>query len=414
MTAAAAARRSDPRWRATAAAGGAMLAGLGLALGHAGATLATAVAISGLVMAVFLLASPAIAAIQRHPSLLVLGLAALVLAIAFCLRVVALSDPGPTALGGLAAPWSALARTALLPLVVMTLAAAGGLVLIADAVRLRLGLGARRAPWEEITASTGDGTPGALPWRAVVGVLLVGWAGFLGIGLAGPYVSGRIGLQLGLMLLVAVAGATVIGTPLLIAALARREEEQSGGAWEHERRRFAAHLHDSVLQTLALVQRQAHDPAAVAQLARRQEHALRAWMAGHSDLLGETLAGGLREAVAEVEREHGAAIEVSLIGDCAVDARGEALIGAARESLRNAARHAPGAPVFVFAQLGPHGAEAFVRDEGPGFDLSAVPSERRGLRDAVVGRMAAVGGSATIESSPGEGTEVVLRLGDPR
>jgi signal transduction histidine kinase len=217
-----------------------------------------------------------------------------------------------------------------------------------------------------------------------------------------------------LFLLVAVSAATVIGTPLLIAALARRDQVQTGAAWEQERRRFAAHLHDSVLQTLALVQRQAHDPVAVARLARRQEHALRAWMAGESDLVRETLAGAVRAVVAEVEDESGAAVELSIIGDRTLDERGQALVGATRVALRTAARHGAGAPVFVFAQITPHAVEVFVRDEGPGFDPSAVPAERRGLRDAVVGRMASAGGSATIESAAGEGTEVALRLAGRR
>jgi signal transduction histidine kinase len=292
----------------------------------------------------------------------------------------------------------------------MTVAAAGGLVLIADAVRVRLGLGVS-APWEEMTAAGQDPDRAGMPWRAVAGALLVGWAAFLGIGLAGPYVAGNLGLQLVLLMLVAMAAATVIGTPLLIAALTRRDREQVGGAWEDERRRFAAHLHDSVLQTLALVQRQAHDPVAVARLARRQEHALRAWMAGTAELLSETLAGALRVAVADVEDEHDVTVEVSIIGDRSLDAGGEALVAATREALRNAARHAAAAPIFVFAQIEARAVEVFVRDEGAGFELAEVPAERRGLRDAVIGRMAAAGGSATVESVAGEGTEVALRLG---
>jgi signal transduction histidine kinase len=206
------------------------------------------------------------------------------------------------------------------------------------------------------------------------------------------------------------AAAVVIGTPLLIGSLTRADRDQTGSAWEDERQRFAAHLHDSVLQTLALVQRQAHDPAAVARLARRQEHALRAWMAGEAELLSETLGAALRDVVAEVEDEQGMTIEHSIIGDRPIDPAGEALAAATREALRNAARHAAGAAVFVFAEIGPRAVEVFVRDEGPGFVFDDVPTERRGLRDAVIGRMAAIGGSAVIESARGEGTEVALRL----
>ena len=140
-------------------------------------------------------------------------------------------------------------------------------------------------------------------------------------------------------------------------------------AREDERRRVAAHLHDSVLQTLALVQRQAHDPAAVARLARRQEHELRAWMAGEVELGSETLGAALRAAVAEVEDDDGATVELTMLGDRRLDRATEALAAAAREALRNAARHAPGAPIFVFAQASADGAEVFVRDEGPGFEL---------------------------------------------
>ena len=104
-------------------------------------------------------------------------------------------------------------------------------------------------------------------------------------------------------------------------------------------------------------------------------------------------------------------IELTLLGERTLDRPTEALAAAAREALRNAARHAPGAPIFVFAQASPDGAEVFVRDEGPGFDLPTVPTERRGVRDSIIGRMAAVGGSANVESRPGEGTEIALRIG---
>jgi signal transduction histidine kinase len=215
-----------------------------------------------------------------------------------------------------------------------------------------------------------------------------------------------------LLLFVLPAGVlALVGIPLVIAGLARADRSRVDDAREDERRRVAAHLHDSVLQTLALVQRQAHDPAAVARLARRQEHELRAWMAGEVELGSETLGAALRDAVAEVEDDHDAVVELTILGDRSLDRQSEALAAAAREALRNAARHAPGAPVYVFAQAGPDGAEVFVRDEGPGFDLATVPTERRGVRDSIVGRMAAAGGTALVESRPGEGTEIVLRFG---
>src|SRR5215218_3717082 len=134
-------------------------------------------------------------------------------------------------------------------------------------------------------------------------------------------------------------------------------------------------------------------------------------MAGEIELGSETLGAALREAVAEVEDDYDAIVELTILGERALDRPTEALAAATREALRNAARHAAGAPIFVFVQASPDGAEVFVRDEGPGFELGAVPTERRGVRDSIVGRMAAVGGSAVIDTSPGEGTEVALRIG---
>ena len=243
--------------------------------------------------------------------------------------------------------------------------------------------------------------PAPAPWRALGGLALVGLAGILGLGFIG--VSGGNGLWLLALLVLGGGAAAIIATPLLIAGLARSDRARLTTAREDERRRVAAHLHDSVLQTLALVQRQAHDPAAVARLARRQEHELRAWMAGEVELGSETLGAALRAAVAEVEDDYDAVVELTILGDRALDRGAEALAGAAREALRNAARHAPGAPVFVFAQASADGAEVFVRDEGPGFELGAVPTERRGVRDSIVGRMAAVGGSAVVESGRARG-----------
>ncbi|MGH2875483.1 MAG: sensor histidine kinase, partial [Solirubrobacteraceae bacterium] len=309
-------------------------------------------------------------------------------------------------------PWE-VGRLPLLPLALTILCALGGLVLLADAVRVQLGLAtlgpARLAPWRVLTSA--PERRGRMARRVAPGVALIGVAAFLAIGLADRYAGGDPLLQA--VALIAVGGwaAALIGSPVLVGALMRIDRDKAGRAREQERQRFAAHLHDSVLQTLALVQRQAHDPAAVVRLARRQEHALRAWMAGEAELASETLAAALREVVAEVEDEYRITIELTAIGDRSLDARGEALVAAAREALRNVARHAPGAPVYVFGEIGAEGAEVFVRDEGPGFDPEAVPSERRGIRDAMVGRMAAVGGRAAIESVPGEGTEVVLALG---
>ncbi|MFZ1992952.1 MAG: hypothetical protein WAU75_02495, partial [Solirubrobacteraceae bacterium] len=309
-------------------------------------------------------------------------------------------------------PWR-VGHLSLLPLVVAVLAAGGGLVLVADAARLRLGISpltpARRAPWRILTEA--PSRQASISWRMVPGVLLIVLAAVLAIGLADQLVVGHGLLQALAFIGVAGGAAILIGSPLLVGSLMRLDRDKAGRAREEERQRFAAHLHDSVLQTLALVQRQAHDPAAVVRLARRQEHALRAWMAGESELASETLSAALREIVAEVEEEYRMTVELTAIGDRPLDGKGEALVAAAREALRNAGRHAPGAPVYMFCEIGRDRAEVFVRDTGPGFIPDEVGSERRGIRDAMVGRMAVIGGRATIDSTPGEGTEVALLLG---
>jgi signal transduction histidine kinase len=426
---------TDRRQRATGLGGVAMLAGLALAMtSGVPAGVAVTVAAAGVLAAVAMLMPPAVRAVYRNRGLglvmVLVGLGTL-----WVVSGVRHATGATYAFGGLHYPsgipypfvfgyqrygpvlsvdwpWR-IGRISLLPLVLMLLSAAGGLVLLADAVRVQLGLAplapGQRAPWRLMTAPGERRSP--IAWRMVPGVLLIGVAAFLAIGLADRYVAGDALLQAFALIGVGAWAAVLVGSPVLVGSLMRIDRDKAGRAREEERQRFAAHLHDSVLQTLALVQRQAHDPAAVIRLARRQEHALRAWMAGEAELASETLAAALREVVAEVEDEYRITVELTAIGDRALDSTGEGLVAAAREALRNAARHAPGAPVFVFCEIGPDGAEVFVRDEGPGFDPDAVANERRGIRDAMIGRMAVSGGRATIESSPGEGTEVALQLG---
>ncbi|MDQ8043594.1 MAG: ATP-binding protein [Solirubrobacteraceae bacterium] len=171
----------------------------------------------------------------------------------------------------------------------------------------------------------------------------------------------------------------------------------------------AAHLHDSVLQTLALIQRSAGDEARVQQLARQQERSLRAWLAGRDDATSTSLAGAVRAAAQEVEDEEpGAVIEVVSVGNAPLDRVADAMVRAAREAMRNAVRHA-GSPVRVFVEVEGTRREVFVRDTGPGFDPAAVADERRGVRDAIIGRMTHVGGTARIDSGP-QGTEVAIVL----
>jgi signal transduction histidine kinase len=179
-----------------------------------------------------------------------------------------------------------------------------------------------------------------------------------------------------------------------------------------ERSELAAHLHDSVLQTLTLMQKRADDPREVAALARRQERELRDWLAGDGRR-GEvtSFATALRAAAEAVEDDHRVAIEIVTVGDCELGARADAVLGAAREALTNAAKHAaePG-PIRVYAEVKPDAVEVFVRDRGPGFELAAVPPDRRGVRESIVGRMERAGGGAEVRAIPGGGTEVALRI----
>jgi signal transduction histidine kinase len=390
---------SDPAGRITALAGALLIAALAVALGDSGATLPLALLGAGSVLALFVLVPRAYAHSRRHPALLV-GVLVAALPLFPILLFGGVGD-------GRVVWMLPNAVRALLPLVVIALAALGGLILIADDLRARFGLAQRGlTPWQRLTGTTD--VPMPTPWRALGGLALVGLAFILGLGYVGAGSSGL--MSLALLLVLGGGTAAIIAVPLLIAGLARSDRARRTTAREDERRRVAAHLHDSVLQTLALVQRQAHDPAAVQRLARRQEHELRAWMAGEVELGAETLGAALRKAVAEVEDDHDATVELTILGERALDREVEALAAAAREALRNAAVHA-GSPIYVFAQVSPDGAEVFIRDEGPGFELSAVPTERRGVRDSIIGRMRSVGGSAVLDSVPGEGTEVALRIG---
>jgi signal transduction histidine kinase len=400
--------RPGTAWWVTAAAGLAYVTALAVVLANGSlAWLAVLIAAVGVVAGACVLGPRALARLRERPELLlVLGL---VLAGAGWIAT-GIQRVSYGVLGGW--PWR-IGGVPLLPAALALLAAAGGLVLIADAVRVRIGqMPRQRAPWRQLTAPAPDSAP-ALATRAVTGVLLVGLAVFLAIAVGGAYLGDSRARQVLVLVLAAGAGALIVGVPLAVGSQLRLDRDKALSERERERRRVAAHLHDSVLQTLALVQRQADHPVAVARLARRQEHALRAWMAGEAELTCETLAAALRDVVAEVEDEEGIAVELTAIGDRPLDPAGEALAAAAREALRNAAKHAPGAKVLVFAEISERAGEVFVRDDGPGFELDVVAPERRGIRDAIVGRMASVGGRAQVESVPGEGTEVALWVGPP-
>jgi signal transduction histidine kinase len=191
---------------------------------------------------------------------------------------------------------------------------------------------------------------------------------------------------------------------LLFAERARRERTQ-------ERAELADHLHDSVLQTLALIQRRSDDPAEVATLARHQERELRRWLREGPEAgeLSASMSGALRLAAAEVEEAERVLIEVVTVGEAPLTPPLGALVAAAREAITNAVRHgAP--PVSVFCRIGDAAVTVYVHDRGPGFELEEIPSDRRGVRDSIFGRLDRHGGSATIHVTPEVGCEVLLSL----
>jgi signal transduction histidine kinase len=189
--------------------------------------------------------------------------------------------------------------------------------------------------------------------------------------------------------------------------------ERQATARERERLDMAARLHDSVLQTLALIQRRADNPQQVVQLARAQERELRGWLFGgavpgafHAEVTH--LAAGVQRLAEEVESRHGVPVEAVTVGDAPLDTRLEALLEAAREAAVNAAKWS-GAPLIdVFAEADADTVSVYVRDRGRGFDPAAVPQDRKGLSESITARMARHGGSARIRSAPGEGAEVAL------
>jgi signal transduction histidine kinase/phage shock protein PspC (stress-responsive transcriptional regulator) len=220
--------------------------------------------------------------------------------------------------------------------------------------------------------------------------------------------------QVGLAIAVTIAGLAVILGPWVRRLLVELRDERRERIRSEERAEVAAHLHDSVLQTLALIQRNADRPRELAVLARRQERELRTWLYGDRLALANGHSGTLAAAVdamaAEVEDLHGVEVEVVTVGECPIDGRVDALLQAAREAAVNAAKHAGVETVSLYVEAEPDRLTAFVRDRGCGFDPSDIPDDRRGIVSSIRQRMTRNGGTATITSTQGEGTEVALEL----
>ena len=285
---------------------------------------------------------------------------------------------------------------------------AGGLALLVG--RSRTGPGAGAADRSDpIAMIMGGGTSGLV--RVIVGVVFV----VSGVGVFLATSDAFSAVRQGIIATVVITGGLVMIFGPWLWRLARAlTEERRDRIRSEERAEMAAHLHDSVLQTLAMIQRQADEPRVVTTLARQQERELRGWLFEQAPPTpGDDLGSALEGAAAEVERQYTVPIEVVRVGGNApLDERLHALVLAAREAMVNAAVHSQVDQVSVFLELEPERATVFVRDRGVGFERDDVAADRRGITESIEGRMRRQGGKAAVRSRPGEGTEI--ELGMPR
>jgi signal transduction histidine kinase len=218
-----------------------------------------------------------------------------------------------------------------------------------------------------------------------------------------------------------VAGVSLILAPWWLRLGRELAAERRQRARAEERAEMAAHLHDSVLQTLALIQRNAQDPQQVQRLARAQERQLRSWLfdrssAEHPPVAGvgpdqpRTLGTAVLAMQQVVEADHGIRVEVVTVGDCDLDEGLRALVAATREAVVNAAKWSGADMVSVYAEVEADSVSVFVRDRGRGFDPERVAADRRGISESIHGRIERHGGMSNVRSSPGQGTEVSLRV----
>ncbi len=208
--------------------------------------------------------------------------------------------------------------------------------------------------------------------------------------------------------LAVLAGVALVLAPWGLKFWRDFQAERAGRIRETERAEIAAHLHDSVLQTLALIQKRAASETDVLRLARAQERELREWIYQDASRSPGNLVARIKGIAAELEDTYAHPVDVVAVGDALMTERGEALAQAAREAMLNAARHA-GTAVSVYLEATPDRTDIFVKDRGPGFDQNAIPSDRLGVRESVIGRMQRHGGTAVILTGK-DGTEVRLSL----
>ena len=255
-----------------------------------------------------------------------------------------------------------------------------------------------------------DPDSGRFRSRAVIGVLLL----VIGLSILGAAAVPAVETVL-LAVVVTTVGMAVLFGPWVWRLVADLGAERSKRIRQEERADMAAHLHDSVLQTLALIQR-TDDPRRVVTLARVQERELRRWLYDSSPADGrQLLSRALQKEADRIENTFDVPVEVVTVGDRPVDDQVRAMVAAAGEALTNAARHSGADQISVYSEVSEGSADVWVSDLGRGFDIGRVASDRRGIAESIVGRMESHGGTAVVASVPAEGTEVHLQLpGEPQ
>ncbi len=263
-----------------------------------------------------------------------------------------------------------------------------------------------------VVGSLGDRRAMILRFGAGASLVVVGIIGVLAVAsaIAGTQTSWTAMLNGLLFALIAVAGISVVFGPLLWRSIGALRTEREARIRETERAEIAAMVHDQVLHTLALIQRNAQDSREVLRLARGQERTLRNWLYKPTASPAEKFGAALEEASAEVENSYAISVDTVVVGDCDVDPDVAALIAAAREAMVNAGKHAKVETVSLYAEVEAEQVSVFVRDRGVGFDPAKVSDDRHGLQGSIIGRMERHGGKAEVRSTPGEGTEIRLYM----
>ena len=270
-------------------------------------------------------------------------------------------------------------------------------------IPLLLGLAGIALAWMNLSP---NGTQ-LLSMLGGIALIFIGWAIYVSnVTYVGWGTSPRRIMLSGFIMIACIVLAVM---PWANAMLQRLSREQALKEREEERADMTAHLHDGVLQTLALIQLHFEDPSTVFTLARGQERELREWLYQERSTSDRSVSAGLKQIAAEVEDEHGKPIEVVTVGDAHPSAQTDALLDATRQALVNAVTHGS-EPVSLYCEATDTTVEVFVRDHGEGFDIDAIPPDRLGIRESIIGRIKRRGGTVEIVSRAGWGTEVRMHM----